>query len=214
MALWEWQRNLRRDPGSFTDEELKARTLPDWVGSEVELTVQWLRAIQGEPTLWLRARAGQGKALEERLPGAKEMSLPDALIYEGDEDLLRTAAFHEGQFEIQDIASQAVGVLCAPKPGETWWDACAGEGGKLLHLVGPDAKQGTDLGQRPGGVAIKKFEAANSPGALFQLPGGGLGWQREVAHENEIRRSAGGCAVQRHWHMAAESARTLDDVTQ
>ena len=23
-----------------------------------------------------------------------------------------------------------------PKPGETWWDVCAGEGGKLLHLSG------------------------------------------------------------------------------
>ncbi|MBI4627026.1 MAG: RsmB/NOP family class I SAM-dependent RNA methyltransferase, partial [Verrucomicrobia bacterium] len=23
----------------------------------------------------------------------------------------------------------------APKPGETWWDACAGEGGKTLHLA-------------------------------------------------------------------------------
>ncbi|MPN34050.1 Ribosomal RNA small subunit methyltransferase B [bioreactor metagenome] len=27
-----------------------------------------------------------------------------------------------------------VGLICAPKPGETWWDACAGEGGKALHL--------------------------------------------------------------------------------
>jgi 16S rRNA (cytosine967-C5)-methyltransferase len=48
--------------------------------------------------------------------------------------LFKTPEFHAGEFEIQDIASQAVGLLCAPKPGETWWDACAGEGGKLLHL--------------------------------------------------------------------------------
>ena len=54
--------------------------------------------------------------------------------YLGEEDLFRRAEFHAGEFEIQDIASQAVGWLCAPKPGETWWDACAGEGGKLLHL--------------------------------------------------------------------------------
>jgi 16S rRNA (cytosine967-C5)-methyltransferase len=54
--------------------------------------------------------------------------------YKGEEDLFRRAEFHAGEFEIQDIASQAVGLLCAPKPGETWWDACAGEGGKLLHL--------------------------------------------------------------------------------
>src|SRR5690606_4933636 len=31
--------------------------------------------------------------------------------------------------------AQLVGHACAPRPGETWWDACAGEGGKLLHLA-------------------------------------------------------------------------------
>jgi 16S rRNA (cytosine967-C5)-methyltransferase len=51
------------------------------------------------------------------------------------QDLFLTPAFHRGAFEIQDLASQLVGHACAPKPGETWWDACAGEGGKLLHLA-------------------------------------------------------------------------------
>src|SRR5262249_48202538 len=37
-------------------------------------------------------------------------------------------------FELQDITSQAVGFICAPQPGQTVWDACAGEGGKTLHL--------------------------------------------------------------------------------
>ncbi len=27
-----------------------------------------------------------------------------------------------------------MGILCEPAAGETWWDACAGEGGKTLHL--------------------------------------------------------------------------------
>ena len=60
--------------------------------------------------------------------------MPNAVEYFGDEDLFKRPEFHAGEFEIQDIASQAVGWLCAPQPGETWWDACAGEGGKLLHL--------------------------------------------------------------------------------
>jgi 16S rRNA (cytosine967-C5)-methyltransferase len=60
--------------------------------------------------------------------------VPDAIEYRGSEDLFRMPAFHAGEFEIQDIASQIVSLLCAPKPGETWWDACAGEGGKTLHL--------------------------------------------------------------------------------
>lgn len=37
--------------------------------------------------------------------------------------------------EIQDLASQAVGLVAAPKPQETWWDCCAGGGGKALHLA-------------------------------------------------------------------------------
>ncbi|MBI1840379.1 MAG: RsmB/NOP family class I SAM-dependent RNA methyltransferase, partial [Verrucomicrobia bacterium] len=57
-----------------------------------------------------------------------------ALEYRGELDLFRTPLFHSGAFEVQDIASQIVGHWCDPKPGETWWDACAGEGGKLLHL--------------------------------------------------------------------------------
>jgi 16S rRNA (cytosine967-C5)-methyltransferase len=74
-------------------------------------------------------------ALMRKLSGTRvSTSLPEALVYEGEEDLFRTPEFHAGEFEIQDLSSQAVGILCAPKPGETWWDACAGEGGKLLHL--------------------------------------------------------------------------------
>ena len=44
-------------------------------------------------------------------------------------------AFARGALEIQDLASQAVGLACDPDPGERWWDACAGAGGKALHLA-------------------------------------------------------------------------------
>ena len=102
----------------------------------MEISPEWVRSIQDEPRLWLRARRGQGRALVQKLGAAKieVQSLPDAVIYKGEEDLFRRPEFHAGEFEIQDISSQAVGMLCDPKPGETWWDACAGEGGKTLHL--------------------------------------------------------------------------------
>ena len=61
--------------------------------------------------------------------------LATALRYTGSRDLFRTEAFQAGLFEIQDLASQLVGHACAPQPGEMWWDACAGEGGKTLHLA-------------------------------------------------------------------------------
>jgi 16S rRNA (cytosine967-C5)-methyltransferase len=67
---------------------------------------------------------------------------PDALRFTGTQDLFRTESFAAGEFEIQDLASQLVGIAAAPQPGETWWDACAGEGGKTLHLADQMANKG------------------------------------------------------------------------
>ncbi len=50
-------------------------------------------------------------------------------------DVHHLPAFTRGVLEIQDLASQAVGLACDPDPGERWWDACAGAGGKALHLA-------------------------------------------------------------------------------
>jgi 16S rRNA (cytosine967-C5)-methyltransferase len=128
---------FRKAPGSILADELRAKTVPGWVAGELPAGDEWLRALQREPKLWLRAQRGQGAALAKklRLTGTfAPPGLPEAVLYDGDEDLFWTEAFKAGEFEIQDISSQAVGLVCDPKPGETWWDACAGEGGKLLHL--------------------------------------------------------------------------------
>jgi 16S rRNA (cytosine967-C5)-methyltransferase len=43
--------------------------------------------------------------------------------------------YSEGRVEVQDLASQTVAMICAPSPGQRWWDVCAGGGGKSLHLA-------------------------------------------------------------------------------
>jgi 16S rRNA (cytosine967-C5)-methyltransferase len=121
-------------PESFSDEKMLARCVPAWAAREVQVSTPWVRSIQTKPRLWLRAKPGTGKALSRKLRHSKACGLPDAILYFGEEDLFRAPEFHAGDFEIQDLASQAVGLWCAPQPGETWWDACAGEGGKTLHL--------------------------------------------------------------------------------
>ena len=124
-------------PKSISFAELRAKAIPAWLNEEMDLTEEWLRSLQAEPKLWLRAKRGQGRALAEKLRLAGTLAppaLPNALAYDGEVDLFKTPEFHAGEFEIQDIASQLVGLLCDAKPGETWWDACAGEGGKTMHL--------------------------------------------------------------------------------
>ena len=150
------QERFAQDPRSVKDQALAAMAVPEWIWPELDFgpdateaearKFAWLRSLQIKPPLWLRARPGTAVALAKTLgrcePAAHPLA-PDALHYSGSADLYVSAPFNSGEFEIQDLASQLVGALCAPKPGETWWDACAGEGGKSLHLADQMQNKGT-----------------------------------------------------------------------
>jgi 16S rRNA (cytosine967-C5)-methyltransferase len=136
------QRTFDATPAAIKPEALAERAVPAWLRGEVVLGPDDLRQLQREPALWLRARPGTAPALAAELgdcappPGAPGLPpTADALRYRGVKDLFRTEPFRRGAFEIQDLASQLVTLACNPKPGQTWWDACAGEGGKALHLA-------------------------------------------------------------------------------
>jgi 16S rRNA (cytosine967-C5)-methyltransferase len=59
---------------------------------------------------------------------------PDALVLEKKTNVFKLESFKSGFFEVQDAASQMVSRLLSPQPGMRVVDACAGEGGKTLHL--------------------------------------------------------------------------------
>ncbi len=129
------QQRYDANPKSLKPETLATYAIPDWTKAEIAWPADTLRLLQGDPALWIRARPGTADALASELGGCERTArTPDALCYTGRQDLFLTAGFKSGAFEIQDLASQLVGLACAPQPGETWWDACAGEGGKTLHL--------------------------------------------------------------------------------
>ena len=131
----ECAREFSAAPEKFRDDELIQRAVPGWLAQFMDVTPAFARALQAPPKLWLRVRRGQGTALSHGLDGARPShTVEDAVEYLGKDDLFRHPGFKNGDFEIQDISSQMVGHIADPQPGQTWWDACAGEGGKLLHL--------------------------------------------------------------------------------
>lgn len=69
---------------------------------------------------------------QEPIPHAE---ITDAVALSGSVNLDLVRREIGSVFEVQDIASQRVGLACDPKPGESWWDVCAGAGGKSLHLA-------------------------------------------------------------------------------
>jgi 16S rRNA (cytosine967-C5)-methyltransferase len=126
-------------------------SVPDWldVMGEKELGNTWdktLRALNQPPSMVLRAnslritpRELQNKLEEEEGANISETSLiswsPDAVELKYPRNVFRTEAFHKGLFEVQDAASQMVSEYLNVAPGMRVIDACAGAGGKTLHLA-------------------------------------------------------------------------------
>ncbi len=197
-------KNFSLNPETFSEADLKGKAVPAWALECVDVSLDWLRALQSEPELWLRTKRGNADRLARRLGHCDRSNeqMPETLRYDGREDLFRTPEFHAGEFELQDIASQAVGLVCAPEPGETWWDACAGEGGKTLHLSDLMQNKGLiwasdraewrlrRLKQRTGRAGVFNYRAAvwtgdklptktKFDGVLLDAPCSGVGtWQR------------------------------------
>jgi 16S rRNA (cytosine967-C5)-methyltransferase len=59
----------------------------------------------------------------------------DALVLKERANVFLTDAFKEGMFEVQDASSQLVAPLLDVQPGMRVVDACAGAGGKTLHMA-------------------------------------------------------------------------------
>jgi 16S rRNA (cytosine967-C5)-methyltransferase len=198
------QEDFNANPLAIADTHLQPRTVPQWVWSEMNITIAWLRALQSPAKLWLRCRPGRRAEVAEKLGDCDLPEEPaDALIYRGAKDLFHTSGFRAGDFEVQDVNSQRVGLICDPQPGETWWDACAGEGGKTMVLSGIMKNKGLiwtsdraewrlkKLKQRAARLGVFNYRSviwdggAKPPtktkfdGVLLDAPCSGLGtWQR------------------------------------
>ncbi len=60
---------------------------------------------------------------------------PDALKLKERANVFQTEAFKNGHFEVQDASSQLVAKFLNVEPGMRVVDACAGAGGKALHIA-------------------------------------------------------------------------------
>lgn len=130
-------------------------SIPDWLDElgEAELGARW-----DETLSWLNRPASvvlrTNRLRTDRI--ALRMTLraedietepfgedTDALVLTRRQNVFQTKAFHEGLFEIQDYSSQQVAPMLAPWPGQRVVDACAGGGGKTLHLASIMQNRGT-----------------------------------------------------------------------
>jgi 16S rRNA (cytosine967-C5)-methyltransferase len=155
MAIPDWDEFKAASPermGERLEAAADARaireSIPDWLDQQgkQELGAAWDRELQAlnEPArVVLRANTlkvtrdqlrdilREDEGIEtDTLPG-----FPDALALKERQNLFRLQAFREGLFELQDAGSQRIAPFLEALPGMRVVDACAGAGGKTLHLA-------------------------------------------------------------------------------
>lgn len=156
---WPELRNVRVDKNESQKFPSKAieQSVPDWLydyglksfGPEWD---QLLQALNVPAKVYLRtnkiktSRAKLIATLEGNGVPAEAASVPsdlldfkfcldDAIQLKERKNVFRTDAFKNGLFEVQDAASQFVATMLQLESGLRVVDACAGGGGKTLHIA-------------------------------------------------------------------------------
>jgi 16S rRNA (cytosine967-C5)-methyltransferase len=153
-ALPEWKefKGLRPDDVRARWQQARAtralrESIPDWLDDvgTAQLGPAWnevLPALNQPAQLYLRTNTLQSTAQElqrqlkeEGITATTVAGYPQALRVPAPGLLYKSVAFQQGLCEVQDVGSQAIGLFVGAEPGMRVIDACAGAGGKTLHLA-------------------------------------------------------------------------------
>jgi 16S rRNA (cytosine967-C5)-methyltransferase len=136
---------IRQAYHNISDQRALRESIPDWLDELgfSQLGAQWepcLRALNQNPALVLRANRlkTDPASLLQRLAESDiqgKVLEGDAVLIQQRGKIYSTSAFREGWFEVQDFSSQQVAPYLEVQPGMRVVDACAGNGGKTLHLA-------------------------------------------------------------------------------
>ena len=153
-------------------------SIPNWldeVGFQ-ELKERWdteLAALNTEAHTYIRANTLKIEAPELQKVLAVEgvettlvPEVPTALRLEQRTNVIRLGSFRKGLYEVQDASSQLVAPFLAPLPGETVIDACAGAGGKTLHLGALMQGKGKLIGMDVEGWKLEELKKRASRNGL------------------------------------------------
>ena len=178
----------------------------------------FLHALQTRWPLWVGVRGASEKVIWNELRGAEikpwvHRRLETAARLDAETDLSPIRAYREGELVIEDLASQALGLVCDPDPGERWWDVIGGtalhalqlgslmqgKGTVITTLEHEKRKQETALRLRRyrfRNIAAKVWDGRRPPGkpgtfdgVLVDAPSSGVGhWRRHPEVRWTVRK--------------------------
>lgn len=94
---------------------------------------------------------------------------PEALLVKGRKNLLGAGSYKKGLFEIQDASSQKVAHMLDVQPGMKIIDACAGAGGKSLHLAALMQNKGRIVSMDVSQHKLLELKKRASRGGIYNI---------------------------------------------
>jgi len=124
QSLTDWMDKYGREQlGDDWESVIKALNKPN----EAFLRVNFLKASPEDVIAALAPDEIVAEKISDEIPGA--------LRLKEKKNIFATQAFRNGFFEMQDPGSQQIVPLLGVEPGQRVVDACAGSGGKTLHMA-------------------------------------------------------------------------------
>lgn len=152
IALPDWDQFKNLNVNSVKDKFQKEyplpvrESIPDWLDElgNTELPSRWakeIKSLNNEAEVVLRANTLKGdidtiqkQLMEDGIETTINSKFQNALILNKRMNVFGSQSFKQGLFEVQDAGSQLIAPFLRAEPGMRVVDACAGAGGKTLHL--------------------------------------------------------------------------------
>ncbi|WP_221392274.1 RsmB/NOP family class I SAM-dependent RNA methyltransferase [Dyadobacter sp. NIV53] len=145
-----------------------AQSVPDWIdeAGEKALGEKWdkeLAALNQPAPLILRINT-----IKSSIEATREtfgfdnteviQDVPNGLILKKRQNVAKLDTFKQGFFEVQDAGSQLIAPFLDIRPGLSVIDACAGAGGKTLHLAALLQNTGSILSMDIEGLKLEELK--------------------------------------------------------
>jgi 16S rRNA (cytosine967-C5)-methyltransferase len=184
---WQEFKNLNREAIIVQKEQLKSNlpvyeSYPDWLwnlGIEEfgeELWIKEALAMNQQAQVVLRVntlKTNAKKLIEEFTKtniALKEIDgIENAFQLVKRENVFQNNFFKLGWFEVQDAGSQLISAFLDPKPNQFVIDACAGAGGKSLHIAALMNNKGKLISMDVEGFKLEELKKRAKRAGVFNI---------------------------------------------
>ena len=185
LPTWPEFEYFQKTPKTFNHtSRVVIESIPDWIDEKglrslgEELWPTTLSKLNEKAKMYIRRNPIKASVqlLEETLEkdSIEFEKVSDEIYILQRPNIFKAESFTKGYFEVQDISSQQVAPFMEITPGQKIIDACAGAGGKSLHIAALMENKGTLLSLDTEAWKLEELKRRARRNGLFNIQTSGI----------------------------------------